>query len=124
VINKFLHRARHFYRLHIGRDPFLLEVRRWFRDRGDKTLRLDYPLNANSLVVDVGGYRGDFAGAIYKRYGCRVIIFQTVPVLFPTAFRDVPASAILRLLIAVLAAKTVPAHSRRFQIVVVGERES
>jgi FkbM family methyltransferase len=82
VINKFIRLARYLYRLHIRRDPFLLEVRRWFRDRGDETLRLDYPLDAKSLVVDVGGYRGDFADAIHKRFGCRVVIFEPVPAFF------------------------------------------
>jgi len=82
MISKLLHRAKYLYRLFIRRDPFLLEVRRWFRDRGDETLRLDYPLDAKSLVVDVGGYLGDFADSIHKRFGCRVIIFEPVPAFF------------------------------------------
>jgi FkbM family methyltransferase len=67
------------YRRVILRDPFLLEVNRWFRDKGDKTLRLDYPLTPESVVFDLGGYHGDFAAAMNERYGCKVYIFEPVP---------------------------------------------
>lgn len=49
------------------RDSFQREVRRWFRDKGDSTLRLDYPLNADSIVLDVGGYKGDFSALIHEK---------------------------------------------------------
>lgn len=71
-----------FVRRDIMRDPFLLEVRRWFRDRGDETLRLDYDLDAGSTVLDLGGYRGEFAAAIIGRYACRVFIFEPMPAFF------------------------------------------
>ena len=32
------------------------DVDRWFGDNGDHTLRLDYPLNEDSVVLDLGGY--------------------------------------------------------------------
>jgi FkbM family methyltransferase len=75
-------RLRWLYGLHVRRDPFLREVRRWFRDKGDQTLRLDYPLEPSSTVVDIGGYIGDFAEAIHRRYGCRVLVFEPVPEYF------------------------------------------
>ena len=52
----------------------------WFRRHGDDTLRLDYPLTANSIVFDVGGYQGDFAAAIHARFGCFVHVFEPVAV--------------------------------------------
>jgi FkbM family methyltransferase len=67
------------YRRYILRDPFLLEVARWLRDKGDEELRLDYPLTKESIVFDLGGYHGDFASAIHDRYGCKVYIFEPVP---------------------------------------------
>lgn len=67
------------YRQHILRDPFLLEATRWVRDKGDDTLRLNYPLNPQSIVFDVGGYHGDFAAAIHQKYNCSVYIFEPVP---------------------------------------------
>lgn len=50
----------------------------WFRRHGDDTLRLDYPLTANSIVFDVGGYQGDFAAAIHARFKCQVHVFEPV----------------------------------------------
>ncbi|PKO82915.1 MAG: FkbM family methyltransferase [Betaproteobacteria bacterium HGW-Betaproteobacteria-11] len=72
------HALRYRYRLYIKRDPFVREVQRWFNDRGDQTLRLAYPLDSTSLVLDVGGYQGDFANQIHERYGCRVLVFEPV----------------------------------------------
>jgi FkbM family methyltransferase len=55
-----------------------MEFKRWFADKGDATHRMNYPLQPSSLVLDVGGYRGDFAEAINRRYGCTVYIFEPV----------------------------------------------
>jgi len=40
--------------------------------------RLDYPLTADSLVWDVGAYRGEFSVAASKRWGCDVMAFEPV----------------------------------------------
>lgn len=65
-----------FYRRSILRDPFLVSVRRWKRDRGDKHLRMNYALTPDSVVLDVGGYIGDFTSAIVEKFGCRVLVFE------------------------------------------------
>jgi FkbM family methyltransferase len=44
----------------------------------DDTLRLDYDLNRASVVVDVGGYEGQWASDVYGRYCCRIEIFEPV----------------------------------------------
>ena len=68
------------YLLYIKKDDFLVEIKRWFSDRGDETHRLDYPtLNKNSIVFDLGGHMGDFADAINKKYGCKVYLFEPHP---------------------------------------------
>ncbi len=67
------------FRREVLRDPFLLEIKRWFRDDGDNTLRLNYPLTKESVVWDLGGYHGDFAAEILRRYDCRVFLFEPVP---------------------------------------------
>lgn len=64
------------------RDPFLLAVKRWFRDNGDNTLRLVYSLNSDSVVWDVGGYHGDFAAQINQRYSCQVFVFEPMPAFY------------------------------------------
>lgn len=75
-------RAVRLFRREVLRDPFLLAVKRWFRDKGDDTRRLDYPLDHDSIVWDVGGFHGDFAARIHQRYGCRVWVFEPVPVYY------------------------------------------
>ena len=52
--------------------------RRWVADRGDETLRLDYPLALRSVVIDAGGYKGEWAAAIAAKYGCTVHVFEPV----------------------------------------------
>lgn len=70
--------GRFFYRLggHIYRMPDEARARPWFRDQGDSTLRLDYDLNADSLVVDVGGYLGQWSSDVFAMYGCTIHIFE------------------------------------------------
>jgi FkbM family methyltransferase len=58
---------------------FNSEIERWFSDRGDVYLRLNYPeMDNNSLVMDLGGYIGDFTESIYSRYNCKVMVFEPV----------------------------------------------
>lgn len=69
-----------YYKLYVLRDIYAAEVTRWFKDKGDETLRLEYPeLNKDSLVFDLGGYHGDFAEKINYKYGCKVYIFEPHP---------------------------------------------
>ncbi len=56
-----------------------LEIMRWFNDKGDETLRLNYDnLNKTSLVFDLGGYKGQWTSDIYSKYQCRIFIFEPV----------------------------------------------
>ena len=41
----------------------------WNLRRGDNTLSLDYPLNENSIVFDVGAYKGIFTEKVYNFFG-------------------------------------------------------
>jgi FkbM family methyltransferase len=50
----------------------------WIADRGDQTLRLDYDLTAESVVLDVGGFMGNWSAAIEARYHPSVHIFEPV----------------------------------------------
>lgn len=40
--------------------------------------RLDYPLDASSLVWDVGAYRGEFSRAAGEKWRCRVTAFEPI----------------------------------------------
>ena len=53
--------------------------RRWVLDRGDEQLRFSYDLSEASVVFDCGGYLGDFAAEVVRRYHCRVHCFEPVP---------------------------------------------
>ncbi|MEQ1695740.1 MAG: FkbM family methyltransferase [Hyphomicrobiaceae bacterium] len=78
IVKKVKNRAKFLYKLYVVRDEFSIAVHRWFRCRGDETLRLSYDLNEDSTVIDLGGYKGDFADAIYNRYGSTVYLFEPV----------------------------------------------
>lgn len=54
------------------------EVKRWYAEDIDERLRYEYDLNSESLVLDLGGYKGQFASDIYARYNCRVLVFEPV----------------------------------------------
>ena len=80
---KALHRAafytRQCWNLYVVRDPQTIWVRKWYRNNGEKALRLEYPLTANSVVFDLGGYEGTWAAEIYERHHCSVFVFEPVP---------------------------------------------
>ena len=46
----------------------------WYQENQDDTLRVDYDLNSNSLVFDLGGYKGDWSDEIAARYCCNIYI--------------------------------------------------
>jgi FkbM family methyltransferase len=63
-------RQRHEYRR---------TVKRWYADGGDDRFRFDYDLDRDSLVLDLGGFEGQWASDVYARFRCRVIVFEPVP---------------------------------------------
>jgi FkbM family methyltransferase len=58
--------------------PEQSRVAPWFLIDGDNNLRVNYSLTSDSVVYDVGGYRGDWAREIYKRYNCYIDVFEPV----------------------------------------------
>ncbi len=79
LVKKIVRKFTNAYRREILRDEPLLEAKRWFRDHGDTAHRLNYDLNADSIVIDLGGYVGDFAYEINHRFGATVHLFEPVP---------------------------------------------
>ena len=89
-------RIRRLFNIYIRKDEFTIEVSRWFSDNGDETLRLDYPaLSGESIVFDLGGYVGDFAYKINKKYGCKVYLFEPHPMFSPNVWKGFPRIKIL-----------------------------
>lgn len=70
--------VRRLFRGYVLGDAFERNAARWFRHHGDETLRLDYPLQRNSVVFDCGGYEGEWAAAIRDKYQCAVFVFEPV----------------------------------------------
>jgi FkbM family methyltransferase len=54
-------------------------IEQWFKDNGDYTLRLNYDLNKNSVVFDIGGYEGWFTEQINNKYGSKIYCFEPLP---------------------------------------------
>lgn len=54
----------------------------WFKDNGDYTHRINYDLNANSVVFDLGGYQGVFAAQIYEKYGSKIYIYEPIRIFY------------------------------------------
>ena len=55
------------------------ELRAWKRDDLYRKLQLTYDLDAGSTVLDVGGFKGQWASDIVAMYNCRVEVFEPVP---------------------------------------------
>jgi FkbM family methyltransferase len=55
-----------------------VEIQKWFADRGDYTHILNYDLNENSNVIDLGGYTGVWAELIIEKYNPNVYILEPV----------------------------------------------
>ena len=64
-------------------DKQMRRVRPWFAEDGDYTYRLNYDsLDKNSIVVDLGGYKGQWASDIFSKYQSRVFVFEPVAAYF------------------------------------------
>ena len=59
--------------------PQQRRVAAWQRDRGDATRRLDYDLGAGAIVLDLGGYEGQWASDMFGRFACTIHILEPVP---------------------------------------------
>jgi len=51
----------------------------WRQENGDNTYRINYNLNNDSIVVDLGARHGDWAVLIKNRYNPNIYCFEAVP---------------------------------------------
>jgi FkbM family methyltransferase len=54
------------------------ELSKWFNDNGDQTHNLDYPLTEDSIVMDLGGFKGIWASQIINLYNPNVYIIEPI----------------------------------------------
>lgn len=52
------------------------DVAEWGKVRGDFTHRLDYDLNENSVVIDLGGHQGVWSELINEKYKSKIFCFE------------------------------------------------
>jgi len=78
-LGKARNRIRYYWRLFILKDPYYVAHRAWVKVSGDRTLRQEYPLGPNSVVIDVGGYLGEWAMLIAEEFDSEIHIFEAVP---------------------------------------------
>jgi len=57
-------------------------VSKWFADNGDYTHNINYDLNENSTIMDLGGYTGVWAQQMIDKYNPNVYILEPVPVFY------------------------------------------
>jgi FkbM family methyltransferase len=63
--------------------PFDVNVYNNFvHDNNTRGLQTLYNLNSESLVIDAGGYNGEFTETIHAKYNCSVHIFEPIKSMF------------------------------------------
>jgi FkbM family methyltransferase len=67
-----------YWRRRRHRREYRRVVKRWYADGGDTRFRFDYDLTPDSLVLDLGGYEGQWASDLYARQRCRILVFEPV----------------------------------------------
>ena len=43
---------------------------------------MNYDLNENSVVLDLGGFHGEWANKIWHKYNCFIYVFEPIPNLY------------------------------------------
>ena len=51
---------------------------RFYTDRAHDTALIDYPLDGDSVVFELGGFAGEWSEKIYSKYKCNLFIFEPV----------------------------------------------
>jgi FkbM family methyltransferase len=81
ILKSALYRLKRLFGLYVLQDKKLAAHNKWLKDKGEFR-RFDYPLNENSIVFDLGGYKGEFTEEIYNKFNCTVYVFEPVFELF------------------------------------------
>lgn len=74
--NKQIEKLTRAFKRGVLRDEFLLAHKAWKKAKGDQSLRFDYDLKKNSVVFDVGSYKGDFAAQIDQKFNAHIYLFE------------------------------------------------
>ena len=58
------------------------ECEKWFQDNGDYTHNINYDLNENSVIMDLGGYTGNWAQQMMDKYNPNIYIIEPIPLFY------------------------------------------
>lgn len=73
-----------------------------FYRNGGNDLLYDVPVTTGSLVIDAGGYKGEWTATMLARYGCRSEIFEPFPFYADLCARLFSRNALVRVHAAAL----------------------
>jgi FkbM family methyltransferase len=82
VLGRFNFYFKELYLVHIAKNEHAILVRKWYRDTKKIDFRFDQALNSSSIVMDVGGYLGDWSSEINARYHPILYVYEPVPEFF------------------------------------------
>lgn len=58
------------------------EINQWFSDNGDNTHSINYDLNEDSIIMDLGGYTGVWVDKMINRYNPNVYVVEPIKKFF------------------------------------------
>ena len=79
LVLKTIRRGVKYIRRYYFPTPKERVLKRFDDDNGKKRIVEYSELDESSLIIDVGGYIGDFTAEISARYGCLIYVFEPVP---------------------------------------------
>lgn len=80
IIKKFediFNKLKYLIYLKIFRDKRLVNLEKFY---SDKVSLIDFDLNQDSIVFDVGGYKGEFSEEIFNNFQSQIYLFEPHPV--------------------------------------------
>lgn len=80
-------------------------IKKWFKDNGDYTHNLNYQLNEDSNVVELGGYIGVWSQQIINKYNCNVFIVEPIEEFFQILNQKFEKNSKVKLLKAAISSE-------------------
>jgi FkbM family methyltransferase len=78
LLRRAVLRTRLLYHKIFTHDSFGININKFFLADGDETYLLNYNLNPDSVVFEVGGYLGIYAGKVAEKFNPNLYIFEPV----------------------------------------------
>lgn len=54
------------------------EINKWFNDKGDNTHILNYNINDNSIIMDLGGYTGAWIESVVSKFNPNIYVIEPI----------------------------------------------